>query len=161
MPLYTASKYGVVGLTRAMGRRLKFAGVPVTVNCVCPGLVPTPLVGILPEVCPPEFQTPIATVVKAIEGFLNDSNVTGQAAECSGENIYYRPMHEYSDKGAEFIMSGTDEGIQGRMKGKSVVTKELIEKAKLQEEMLPVAGGPTRMSQALDRAAASSTSVSS
>jgi hypothetical protein len=160
-----------------MGRRLKQSGVPVTVNCVCPGLVPTPLVGILPEVCPPEFQTPVATVVKAIEGFINDSSVTGQAAECSGENVYYRPMHEYSDKGkskrpthdfeanplaaAEFIMSGTDEGIQGRMKGRSIVTKELIEKAKLQEDMLPVAGGPTKMSQALDKAAANSTSVTS
>lgn len=99
IPLYTAAKHGVVGLTRAMGRRLQRAGVPVTVNCVCPGLVPTPLVGALPDFCPPEFQTPISTVVKAIEGFLNDSSVTGQAAECSGENVYYRPMHEYSDKG--------------------------------------------------------------
>lgn len=163
IPLYTAAKYGVVGLTRAMGRRLKQSGVPVTVNCVCPGLVPTPLVGILPEVCPPEFLTPVSTVVKAIEGFLNDSSVTGQAAECSGENVYYRPMAEYSDKGssdksvpkleaksyaaAEFIMSGTDEGIQGRLKGKSLVTKEIIEKAGLQEQMLPIGGRPTKLEQ--------------
>jgi hypothetical protein len=50
---------------------------------------------------------------------------------------------------AEFIMSGTDEGIQGRLKGRSVVTKELIEKAKLQEQMLPVSGGTTKLSQRL------------
>ena len=48
---------------------------------------------------------------------------------------------------AEFIMSGTDEGIQGRLKGKSIVTKELIEKSKLQEEMLPVAGGSEKIKQ--------------
>jgi 15-hydroxyprostaglandin dehydrogenase (NAD) len=109
IPLYTAAKHGVVGLTRAMGRKLKAAGVPVTVNCVCPGLVPTPLVGTMPQVCPPDFITPISTVVKAIEGFLSDSSVTGQAAECSGENIYYRPMHEYSDKGMHYAAS-TREG---------------------------------------------------
>lgn len=44
-------------------------------------------------------------------------------------------------------MSGTDEGIQGRLKGKSMVTKELMEKAKLQEEMSPVGGGSTKLSQ--------------
>jgi 15-hydroxyprostaglandin dehydrogenase (NAD) len=98
IPLYTTAKHGVVGLTRAMGRRLKASGVPVTVNCVCPGLVPTPLVGILPEVCPREFQTPVSTVVKAIEGFLV-GDMTGQAAECSGEKVYYRDMHGYSDEG--------------------------------------------------------------
>ena len=161
IPLYTAAKHGVVGLTRAMGTRLKRAGVPVTVNCVCPGLVPTPLVGTLSEVCPPEFLTPVSTVVKAIEGFINDSSVTGQAAECSGEKIYYRPMHEYSDEGmlilvlvvclansstaAEYIMAGTAEGIQGQLKGRSVITKELVEKAKLWEEMQPVGGGSSKL----------------
>jgi hypothetical protein len=44
-------------------------------------------------------------------------------------------------------MSGTDEGIQGMLKGKTIVTKELIEKSKLQEEMLPVAGGPENIKQ--------------
>jgi hypothetical protein len=47
-------------------------------------------------------------------------------------------------------MSGTDEGIQGRLKGKNAVTKELIEKAKLQEQMLPVSGGTTKLSQRLE-----------
>jgi len=136
IPLYTAAKHGVVGLTRAMARRLTTLGEKVTVNCVCPGLVPTPLVGILPEVTPPEFQTPVATVVGAIEEFVKDSTITGAVAECSGLKVYYRPMMEYSDAAAEFIMRGDDAGIAGRLKGKSVVTKELIEKAKLQEEML-------------------------
>lgn len=107
VPLYTAAKHGVVGLTRAMGQRLNAAGVPVTVNCVCSGLVPTPLmptplVGGLPAICPDEYLTPVSTVVNTIEGFLNDSNVAGQVAECSGENVYYRPMYEYSDKGIYF-----------------------------------------------------------
>lgn len=48
---------------------------------------------------------------------------------------------------AEFIMSGTDDGIAGRMKGMSIVTPELIEKSKLQQEMLPVAGGAENIKQ--------------
>lgn len=44
-------------------------------------------------------------------------------------------------------MDGTDEGIQGRLKGKSIITKELIEKAKLQEEMLPVGSGAETIKQ--------------
>jgi len=38
---YTASKHGVLGLTRALA--LEFAGYNVTVNAVCPGYVDTPL----------------------------------------------------------------------------------------------------------------------
>jgi 15-hydroxyprostaglandin dehydrogenase (NAD) len=57
IPLYTAAEYGIVGLARAMGQGLKAAGVPVTVNCVCPGLVATPLAGALAQVCPAEFLT--------------------------------------------------------------------------------------------------------
>lgn len=99
------------------------------------GLVPTPLVGILPEVCPPEFQTPISTVVRAIEAFVTESAITGKVAECSGEKVYYRDMLEYSDPAAEFIMRGDSLGIQGKLNGKNMITKELIEKARLQGEM--------------------------
>jgi hypothetical protein len=102
------------------------------------GLVPTPLVGSLPEVCPPEFHTPIATIVRAVEEFVNDGDLTGKIAECSGENIYYRPVMEYSDEAAKFIMRNGDDGIRGRVQGKSLITRELIAKAKLQEAMRPL-----------------------
>ncbi len=39
LPHYTASKYAVLGLTKAMA--LEFAARKITVNCVCPGFVKT------------------------------------------------------------------------------------------------------------------------
>jgi len=41
LPHYTASKYAVLGLTKAMA--LEFAERQITVNCVCPGFVKTPM----------------------------------------------------------------------------------------------------------------------
>lgn len=42
IPQYTAAKHGIVGLTRALASRLKENGEPITVNCVCPGMVNLP-----------------------------------------------------------------------------------------------------------------------
>jgi len=46
---YTASKHGLLGLTRAAARELGPFGI--TVNCVCPGLTDT---GLIRETAPPE-----------------------------------------------------------------------------------------------------------
>ena len=42
-PSYTASKHGVVGLTRDFAMR--HASTPIRVNAVCPGLIDTPILG--------------------------------------------------------------------------------------------------------------------
>src|SRR5262245_57746245 len=44
---YTASKHGVVGLTRALAVELGASGV--TVNCVCPGPVNTGMTAVIPD----------------------------------------------------------------------------------------------------------------
>jgi 3-oxoacyl-[acyl-carrier protein] reductase len=44
---YTASKHGVVGLTRALAVELGASGV--TVNCVCPGPVHTGMTAVIPD----------------------------------------------------------------------------------------------------------------
>jgi NAD(P)-dependent dehydrogenase (short-subunit alcohol dehydrogenase family) len=41
-PLYTLTKYAMVGLVRALAPRLK--DIHVTINAICPGLVDTPLI---------------------------------------------------------------------------------------------------------------------
>jgi 3-oxoacyl-[acyl-carrier protein] reductase len=47
MSPYTASKHGVVGLTRALAVELGASGV--TVNCVCPGPVNTGMTSLIPD----------------------------------------------------------------------------------------------------------------
>ena len=46
-PAYTAGKHGIVGLTRHAA--LKFAGSGVRVNCVCPGVIETPMTDVVAQ----------------------------------------------------------------------------------------------------------------
>jgi 15-hydroxyprostaglandin dehydrogenase (NAD) len=107
IPLYGAAKHGVVGLTRSLAQGLIQRQETITVNCLCPGLVPTALPGqAIIDAFPKDRLTPISTIVRAVEEFLADGKITGQAAECSGENIHYRPAHAWSDDNAEYLAGG-------------------------------------------------------
>jgi 15-hydroxyprostaglandin dehydrogenase (NAD) len=98
----------VVGLTRSMGQRLTQLKEPITVNCICPGLVPT---NIMPEAIssttPAEFVTPLTTIVRAVEQFVLDveGKYQGQVAECSGQSIEMRPVNAYKDDATRYIYS--------------------------------------------------------
>jgi len=135
IPLYGAAKHGVVGLTRSLGAILKEKQEPITVNCLCPGLVPTNIVPkALIDAYPEEKLTPISTIIKAVEGFINDDSITGQAAECSGKNVYYVPVKEYPDPEAEYLVGGkfaTEIAIDPQVMG-----KESIEKGKKLDALL-------------------------
>ncbi|KAF2277563.1 NAD(P)-binding protein [Westerdykella ornata] len=101
-PQYTASKYGVVGLTRAAGP--VFAKEGITVNCICPAFIPTNLCPPeMLEVWPKEHITPLSTAVKAIDAFLNDDSMTGQVVELSQENIYFRQMVDWANESQKWI----------------------------------------------------------
>ncbi|KAF2660703.1 NAD(P)-binding protein [Lophiostoma macrostomum CBS 122681] len=101
-PQYTASKYGVVGFTRAAGP--VFVKEGITVNCLCPGFIPTNLCppGLL-EIWPKEHITPLSTAIKAIDACLGDDTMTGQAVELSQENIYFRKMVDYPNESQRWI----------------------------------------------------------
>ena len=90
-----------------MGNALK--AEPITVNCICPGLVPS---GLLPQsfsaALKPEMVTPTSTIVKAINNFLVDRSLTGQAAECSGADIIYRPSFEPENEAAMLMLALAD-----------------------------------------------------
>lgn len=60
-----------------------------------------------------KYITPAATIVKAIEGFIEDQSITGQVAECSGDDIFYRDGHAFSNEGSKWVMTG---GLKGLLK---------------------------------------------
>ncbi|KIW24613.1 uncharacterized protein PV07_10318 [Cladophialophora immunda] len=133
VPLYGAAKHGVIGLVRSMAKRLQEMGEPITVNCVCPGLVATPLVSQkLVEVMPKDMTTPTETVVRAILQFAADASITGQAAECSGTEIHYRPVLPYSNSAAEYMV----EGKYANLVDKDEMMQDSAEKGKLLDAMV-------------------------
>ncbi|KAF2093663.1 NAD(P)-binding protein, partial [Rhizodiscina lignyota] len=107
MPLYSASKSGVVALARSLGMRLKELGEPITVNAICPGCVPTPLVPqALVDALPGEHLTPMPTIVKAVEGFIDDESLRGQVAECSAHDVIFRQILPYGNEASKFVTEG-------------------------------------------------------
>jgi len=78
-------------------------GEPITVNCILPGLTPTPLANsALLAAWPSDMLTPVSVIVETVTRFLEDPSLTGQAAECSGNEIHYRPVLPYCNQAAEF-----------------------------------------------------------
>lgn len=109
-PQYTASKYGIIGFVRATGPILhKDAAASITVNAICPAFIPTNL-------CPPqvlahwpkEHITPLSTATKAIDAFLADDELTGQAVELSGEELYFRKPVEWANESQRWIGEESD-----------------------------------------------------
>jgi hypothetical protein len=41
----------------------------------------------------PHYLTPVSTIVKAYNMFLDDDSLSGKVAECVIENIYFRDCH--------------------------------------------------------------------
>ncbi|THW34282.1 hypothetical protein D6D22_08703 [Aureobasidium pullulans] len=101
-PLYTATKHGLVGLTRACGP--KFLPEGITVNCICPAFVPTAL-------CPPhvlakfpkEHITPMSTVLKAVDTFIADDGMSGQVVELSLDQMFFREQPEYPNESQRWL----------------------------------------------------------
>lgn len=91
-----------------MGLRLTQLGSPITVNCICPGLVPTNIMpDAITQATPPEHVTPLSTVVRAVENFVLDEKrvFQGQVAECSAQDVSMRLPNEYKDEATRFIYS--------------------------------------------------------
>ncbi|KAK7205159.1 hypothetical protein BZA70DRAFT_279205 [Myxozyma melibiosi] len=106
-PEYCAAKHGVVGLVRSLGPSL--IDETITVNCICPGIVKTPLVP--PEIVaafPPDHWTPVSTIMAGFD-LVIDSGITGAAIECSGAQVIARPQLEYLDAHMKFLFEGSKE----------------------------------------------------
>jgi NAD(P)-dependent dehydrogenase (short-subunit alcohol dehydrogenase family) len=95
MPAYTASKHGVVGLTKCAA--IKYARAAIRINDVCPGVVDTPLVagmiaqqpklaGRLDQVEPVGRKARASEIGEAVAWLLSDaaSFVTGASISVDG-----------------------------------------------------------------------------
>lgn len=125
IPQYTASKYALIGLTRALAPVA--AKVGVAVNAICPAIVAT---GLAPEGLMDAFEeavrTPMSTIMRAFDtlGVLDieerdkkgengvgvsrldggrKRNLNGMIVECSLDNLYFRDEVEKADDSQKFM----------------------------------------------------------
>ncbi|KAK6073816.1 15-hydroxyprostaglandin dehydrogenase [Seiridium cupressi] len=86
-----------------------------TVNCFCPGFVMT---GICPpemkEVSPPEHITPMSTIMRAFDMFIEDDTMTGQCIEASLGDLYPRLTLPFVNSSQKWIVE--DRGISRQNK---------------------------------------------
>ncbi|OAL44217.1 NAD(P)-binding protein [Pyrenochaeta sp. DS3sAY3a] len=105
--LYTAAKHGAVGLTRALGRRIKSEKLPITVNCLCPGMVPTNIISSdMVKAFPKEMITEMSVIIEAVDMVLGDDLLNGAAIECNGEQIQVRDQAPFLNDAAKFTGGG-------------------------------------------------------
>lgn len=107
MPQKLNSCEQIVGLTRSLAKRLEALDEPITVNAICPGLVPTAINSeALVAAVPPRMITPLEVVVRAVERVILDSSITGQTLECSGQQIEARSVLPYLNEAAQYTAGG-------------------------------------------------------
>ncbi|KAJ5794567.1 hypothetical protein N7457_001166 [Penicillium paradoxum] len=94
-PVYCGTKAAVNHFIRGVAPLLKQKD-NILINCVMPGIVDTPIVPReMIAAVSPECTTPIQTVLRGYETFLEDSTgMTGELLECSAEKLIYYQMPE-------------------------------------------------------------------
>jgi len=97
-PLYTATKHGLVGYVRALAPHLEKEGI--TINTINPAFTLTPLVPKeLMDLIDQGGKSPMSTLMRAFDKYIEDSTLNGKVAECVGEEIYYREPIAYPNEG--------------------------------------------------------------
>ncbi|KAK5173863.1 uncharacterized protein LTR77_002544 [Saxophila tyrrhenica] len=96
MPLYCASKHGLVGLVRALAP--VYAKDNISVNCLCPTLIETNLMPkhMVREFHVPAETTPMSTALRAIDRVVQDNSLTGQVMELTLDEVVFKHKPEYS-----------------------------------------------------------------
>lgn len=103
LPLYTASKHGVVGLVRALAP--VYAKDNITINAILPTLIYTNLMPkhVAPLMHVPEQTTPMSTALKAIDAVLDDDKLTGQTMELALDEVVFKQQPEYSTENTKWM----------------------------------------------------------
>ena len=105
----------VVGFVRSIGPMLRDDNI--SINCLCPGLVPTGLTEPLMDMTPQQFITPLDRIVSAVDDFLDDNGTgwgdkTGCVAELSAERTQIREQPEWMDDSQRGMMEHLGRSIQ-------------------------------------------------
>lgn len=102
IPLYTASKYAVVGYMRCLAPVLLREGIRV--NATLPGAVRTPFMSEEGwSAFPDSMFTTLDNIVGGVEKLMDDPEASGVALEISQGNYYPRKQHDWSDEAQKQI----------------------------------------------------------
>ncbi|KAK0611270.1 hypothetical protein B0T14DRAFT_324519 [Immersiella caudata] len=97
-PLYSATKFGVVGLVRSLANILSKAKIQI--NALAPSLIETNIISDH-SLYKRMTLTPMETLIRGVSQLLGDAATTGQIAEIHGENVTIRPHHDFVDETVE------------------------------------------------------------
>lgn len=103
LPIYTAAKHALVGLTRSYGKLLVDEGI--TVNAIAPNVVQTSISSpvFYEKLAKENLLTPMDGLMEAFKTML-DSKCSGEVFECGPAGGWTkREATEYLDKGSEEV----------------------------------------------------------
>ncbi|KAL1972599.1 hypothetical protein VTN31DRAFT_7013 [Thermomyces dupontii] len=97
-PLYSAAKHGVIGLVRSLSRPLEKE--KIRINALAPAVVESNISS-SKELFKHMIITPMSTVTKAAQNFVEDPGLTGKVAELHEGNITFRDPPPFVDENSE------------------------------------------------------------
>jgi 15-hydroxyprostaglandin dehydrogenase (NAD) len=108
----------LIGLVRSVGPKFR-RDDHITINAILPAFVATGLApaGLI-DAMPKEHLTPMSTILKAYDSFLENDDLSGETVECSGDQLYFRKKAEYPNKSQEWLAEDTDGFWKGSYGGK-------------------------------------------
>ncbi|ROW00672.1 hypothetical protein VSDG_03228 [Cytospora chrysosperma] len=118
-PMYTASKFGLIGFMRTVAHLYRPEGIRV--NALCPGAVRTPLLPAAAwDMTPEDMLTPLELIAEVVLKLAEGEEVVdskgvrvpseelyGQAIVANGKNCYVQNGPEYCDEVMARTMEGT------------------------------------------------------
>ncbi|KAJ5729797.1 uncharacterized protein N7483_004305 [Penicillium malachiteum] len=94
-PLYAATKHGVIGLVRSLGRSLLPENIRI--NALAPAVVETNIAS-NKDLFQSMVITPMSTVTKAVTQLVDDITLTGKVAELHGGSVTFAEPPAYVDE---------------------------------------------------------------
>lgn len=137
IPLYSASKHGVVGLVRSLAP--VYLKDNITINALNPTLIWTNLMprSVAEKYKDPKNLTPMSTVLKAFDAILSDNELTGQTMELALNDVVFKQPPEYSRPNTAWMFGQKDmweevcEPLLPRKPGENAAVVKKPEKASI------------------------------